>query len=60
MAQLFDVNIPAISKNLKNIFDEGGLRPNAIVSKMEMVQMEGEREIKKELHKKYEIRKASN
>lgn len=60
MAQLFDVNIPAISKHLKNIFDEGGLRPNAIVSKMEMVQMEGEREIKKELHKKYEIRKASN
>lgn len=48
MAQLFDVNIPAISKHLKNIFDEGGLRPNAIVSKMEMVQMEGEREVKRE------------
>ena len=47
MAQLFDVNIPAISKHLKNIFDEGGLRPNAIVSKMEMVQFEGERLIKR-------------
>ena len=48
MAQLFDVNIPAISKHLKNIFDEGELKPDATVSKMEIVQMEGEREVKRE------------
>ena len=48
MAQLFDVNIPAISKHLKNIFDEGELSLDATVSKMEIVQMEGEREVKRE------------
>ena len=48
MAQLFDVNIPAISKHLKNIFDEDELQPDATVSKMEIVQMEGEREVKRE------------
>lgn len=48
MAQLFDVNIPAISKHLKNIFDEGELSPDATVSKMEIVQMEGEREVKRD------------
>lgn len=48
MAQLFDVNIPAISKHLKNIFDEGELSPDATISKMEIVQMEGEREVKRE------------
>lgn len=48
MAQLFDVNIPAISKHLKNIFDEGELSPDATVSKIEIVQMEGEREVKRE------------
>lgn len=48
MAQLFDVNIPAISKHLKNIFDEGELSPDATVSKMEIVQMEGERVVKRE------------
>ena len=48
MAQLFDVNIPAISKHLKNIFEEGELRPDTTVSKMEIVQVEGEREVKRE------------
>lgn len=48
MATLFDVGIPAISKHLKNIFDEGELKPEATVSKMEIVQMEGEREVKRE------------
>ena len=48
MAQLFEVNIPAISKHIKNIFDEGELKPDLTVSKMEIVQMEGEREVKRE------------
>ena len=49
MAQLFDVGVPAISKHLSNIFSEGELQPEATVSKMEIVQLEGDREIKRQL-----------
>ena len=35
MAQLFGVGIPAISKHLKNIFDEGELAADSVISKME-------------------------
>ncbi len=49
MAQLFDVGVPAISKHLNNIFAEGELRPTSTVSKMEIVQIEGDREIKRQL-----------
>ena len=34
MAQLFGVGVPAISKHLKNIFDEGELDKNGGVSKV--------------------------
>ena len=34
MAQLFGVGVPAISKHLKNIFEEGELIKNVVVSKM--------------------------
>ena len=37
MAELFDVNVPAISKHLSNIFEEGELFKEATVSKMEIV-----------------------
>lgn len=47
MAQLFGVNLPAISKHLKNIFEEGELNMESTVSKMEIVQSEGEREVKR-------------
>lgn len=48
MAELFDVNVPAISKHLSNIFEEGELFKEATVSKMEIVQMEGNRKVKRE------------
>ena len=32
MATLFEVNVPAISKHLSNIFDEGELNPEATIS----------------------------
>lgn len=35
MAQLFGVGVPAISKHLKNIFDEGELTADSVISKME-------------------------
>lgn len=47
MAQLFDVGVPAISKHLANIYAEGELNENSTVSKMEIVQQEGSRCIKR-------------
>ena len=47
MAELFGVNVPAISKHLKNIFEEGELQKEATLSKMETVQNEGGRQIKR-------------
>ena len=41
MAELFDVQIPAISKHLKNIFDDGELDPNVVISKMETTSQHG-------------------
>ena len=45
MGMLFDVGVPAISKHLKNIFDEGELIENRVISKMEIVRMEGNRQV---------------
>lgn len=45
IAELFDVNVPAISKHLKNIFEEGELIPEATVSILEIVQREGNRDV---------------
>ena len=36
MGMLFDVNIPAISKHLKNIYEQGELNETVVVSKMEI------------------------
>lgn len=47
MAVLFDVGIPAINKHLVNIFADGELRKEATVSKMEIVQTEGNRDVKR-------------
>jgi len=47
MGELFGVNVPAISKHLKNIFEEGELQKEATLSKMETVQNEGGRQIKR-------------
>ena len=41
MAVLFDVGVPAISKHLKNIFDEGELIENRVISKMETTASDG-------------------
>ncbi len=49
MAELFGVNIPAISKHLSNIYEEGELLPEATVSKMEIVQTEGTRQVARDI-----------
>ncbi len=41
MAQLFDVQTPAISKHLRNIFDSEELQENSVVSKMEITAIDG-------------------
>ncbi len=41
MAQLFGVGVPAISKHLKNIFEEGELVEEVVISKMETTTQHG-------------------
>ena len=50
MAQLFGVGVPAISKHLKNIFDEGELIREVVVSKMEITNQHGAIEDKTQTH----------
>ena len=47
IAELFDVNIPAVSKHLKNIFESGELVKGATVSILEIVQNESGRDVKR-------------
>ena len=49
LSELFSVGVPAIAKHLKNIFDSGELDAGATVSRMEMVQREGERDVTRSL-----------
>ena len=49
MAELFDVEVPAVSKHISNIFSEGELQPDATVSKMEIVQQEGNRNVRRQV-----------
>ena len=41
MSELVDVKVPAISKHLKNIFEEGELNEQLVVSKMETTTIHG-------------------
>ena len=41
ISKLFDVNVPAISKHLKNIFESGELDLSAVISKMETTAEDG-------------------
>ena len=45
MAELFGVNISAISKHLSNIFESGELQKEATLSILETVQKEGSRPV---------------
>ena len=49
MAELFGVEVPAVSKHLSNIYSEGELQQNATVSKMEIVQTEGSRSVRRQV-----------
>jgi hypothetical protein len=45
IAELFNVNIPAISKHIKNVLEDGELEADSTVSILEIVQKEGKREV---------------
>ena len=47
MDELFDVEQPAIAKHLINIYNEKELNKEVIYSKMELVQREGNRQVKR-------------
>ncbi len=49
MAELFGVQTPAIAKHLQNIFDDKELHRDSTVSKMEIVQLEGKRQITRQV-----------
>ena len=43
MAELFGVNVPAISKHLKNIFEEGELKKDSFISNLETTASDGKK-----------------
>lgn len=43
MSILFDVGVPAISKHLKNIFEDGELNEKSVISKMETTAADGKK-----------------
>lgn len=47
MAALFGTQAPAVTKHVSNIYAEGELERDATTSKMEVVRLEGEREVKR-------------
>lgn len=49
MAELFGVEVPAISKHLANIFETNELQKMATLSILETVQKEGDRNVKRKL-----------
>jgi hypothetical protein len=49
IAQLFGVEVPAINKHLNNIFEENELDKEATISKKEIVQQEGNRQVKRQV-----------
>ncbi|PAU99607.1 cell filamentation protein Fic [Helicobacter sp. TUL] len=54
IAELFGVNVPAINKHLNNIYKEHELDEMATISKMEIVQVEGSREVAR-IHTLYNL-----
>lgn len=49
IAEVFGTAVPAINKHIKNIIKESELQPEATISKMETVQIEGSRKVTRTL-----------
>ena len=50
MALLFNVNVSAVNKHIKNIISENELDEGSTVSKMEIVRYEGNRRVKRNIN----------
>jgi len=49
IAKLFDVTVPTINEHLKNIYDQGELKREATIRKFLTVQLEGKREVSRNI-----------
>lgn len=49
ISSLFGTEVPAINKHVRNILNDGELKPEATISKMEIVQTEGKRQVLRQL-----------
>ena len=49
IAELFQTTVPNISMHIRNIFEEGELRPDATIKKFLTVRREGSRDVRREL-----------
>ncbi|WP_152004865.1 virulence RhuM family protein [Desulfoluna spongiiphila] len=49
MAQLFDVGVNTINYHLKEVFESGEIQPEATIRKFRIVQMEGSREVSRQV-----------
>jgi hypothetical protein len=47
MAELFQVTVKTISEHLQNIYDEGEVEPERTIRKLRIVQVEGERQVRR-------------
>lgn len=47
MADLFQITVKTISEHLQNIFDEGEIEPERTIRKLRIVQIEGERQVRR-------------
>ena len=45
IAQLFDVDVRTINEHMKNIYEQGEVSPEATIRKFRIVQIEGKREV---------------
>ena len=49
MAALFGIEVPAISKHIRNIYQSEELDRESTVSKMEIVRLEGNRKVRRSI-----------
>ena len=49
MAELFQTSVPNINMHLKNIFEEGELKPEATIKEFLIVRQEGNREVNRNI-----------
>ena len=49
MADLFQVSVPTVNEHIKNIYDEAELQADSTIRKLRIVQIEGARQVAREV-----------